>query len=205
MRAADDLAGCASILAVMRAATRFDSPGAVYGLFTRAEEVGLVGALLAAEQGLLPRNTTVVSVETSLALPGAEQGNGPVIRTGDRSTTFDNSAEAYLIAARETLFKDSESFKCQRQLMGAGGCEASAFSAYGYSVTGLAYPLGNWHNAGTGNTIVPETISLSDFANGVLLLTEAARLAGSRPASPSTARLRKPVGGNERHALLNSW
>jgi endoglucanase len=203
MRAADDLAGCASILAVMSAAAKFESPGAVYGLFTRAEEVGLVGALLAAEDILLPRDTVVVSVETSLALPGAEQGNGPVIRTGDRATTFDNAAEAYLVAAREQLTRGINGFKCQRQLMGAGGCEASAFAAYGYSVTGMAYPLGAWHNAGPDNTIVSEYISLDDFANGVILLTEAAKLAGTSPASTPTKRLREPVGPRERHALRN--
>jgi endoglucanase len=188
-------------MAVMYAAVEFESPGAVYGLFTRAEEVGLIGALLAAEGGLLPRDTTVVSVETSLALPGAEQGKGPVIRTGDRATTFDNAAEAYLAQAGRKLTQDVPGFKVQRQLMGAGGCEASAFAAYGYSVTGLAYPLGAWHNAGPDNTIVSEHISLDDFANGVLMLTEAAKLSGSSPASPSTRRLREPVGQRERHAL----
>ena len=48
MRALDDLAGCAAVLALLRASTEFETPGAVHGLFTRAEEVGLVGARLAA-------------------------------------------------------------------------------------------------------------------------------------------------------------
>lgn len=203
MRAADDLAGCATVTAVMATAADFDSPGAVYGLFTRAEEVGLVGALLAAEGALLPRDTVIVSVETSLALPGAEQGNGPVIRTGDRATTFDNSAEAYLMAARANLLAADPEFKSQRQLMAAGGCEASAFAAYGYAVTGMAYPLGAWHNAGPDNTIVAEYISLDDFAGGVLLAAEAAKLAGTAPASAATTRLRQPVGSKERHWLRN--
>jgi putative aminopeptidase FrvX len=203
MRAADDLAGCATVTAVMASAAQFNSPGAVYGLFTRAEEVGLIGSLLAAEDSLLPRDTVVVSVETSLALPGAEQGSGPVIRTGDRSTTFDNSAEAYLIAARANLLDEDPNFRSQRQLMGAGGCEASAFAAHGYAVTGMAYPLGGWHNDGPDNTIVPEYISLDDFAGGVLLATEAAKLAGTAPLSAGTTRLRQPVGSKERRRLRN--
>lgn len=203
MRAADDLAGCATITAVMATAAEFDTPGTVYGLFTRAEEVGLIGALLAAEDSLLPRDTIVVSIETSLALPGAEQGNGPVIRTGDRSTTFDNTAEAYLVSARSNLLAENPDYKCQRQLMGAGGCEASAFSAHGYAVTGMAYPLGAWHNAGPDKTIAPEYISLDDFAGGVLLASEATKLAGTHPASSSTTRLRQPVGSDERHWLRN--
>lgn len=201
MRAADDLAGCATIMAVMASAAEFDTPGAVYGLFTRAEEVGLIGALLAAEDSLLPRDTVVVSIETSLALPGAQQGDGPVIRTGDRATTFDNAAEAYLVQARANLLAEDPDFKCQRQLMGAGGCEASAFAAHGYLVTGMAYPLGAWHNAGPDRTIAPEYISLDDFAGGVLLATEAAKLAGTDPASPATSRLRQPVEGSHRHSL----
>lgn len=204
MRAADDLAGCATITAVMAAAAEFDSPGAVYGLFTRAEEVGLVGALLAAEDSLLPRDTIVVSVETSYALPGALQGDGPVIRTGDRATTFDNAAEAYLVQARSNLLAEDPGFKCQRQLMGAGGCEASAFAAHGYLVTGMAYPLGAWHNAGPDNTIAAEYISLDDFAGGVLLATEAAKLAGTDPVSPSTSRLREAVDGKHRHSLTRN-
>ncbi len=201
MRAADDLAGCATAIAVMAAATEHESPGSVYGLFTRAEEVGLIGALLAAEDVLLPRDTVVVSLETSLALPGAVQGEGPVIRTGDRATTFDNAAEAYLVKARSNLLAIDESFKCQRQLMGAGGCEASAFAAHGYDATGLAYPLGAWHNAGPDESIVAEYISLDDFANGVLLAAEAAKLAGTDPASPFTERLREPVSESHRRRL----
>lgn len=203
MRAADDLAGCATVTAVMATAAQFNSPGAVYGLFTRAEEVGLIGSLLAAEDSLLPRDTVVVSVETSLALPGAEQGSGPVIRTGDRATTFDNPAEAYLIAARANLLAEDPDYKCQRQLMGAGGCEASAFAAHGYAVTGMAYPLGAWHNAGPDNTIAAEYISLDDFAGGVLLAAEASKLAGTAPASAATTRLRQPVGSKERRSLRN--
>ena len=57
MRALDDLAGCAAVLALLRASTEFETPGAVHGLFTRAEEVGLVGARLAAADGLLPKDT----------------------------------------------------------------------------------------------------------------------------------------------------
>ena len=44
MRALDDLAGCASILAALSVLSRQPAPGDVYCVFTRAEEVGLVGA-----------------------------------------------------------------------------------------------------------------------------------------------------------------
>jgi len=190
MRALDDLAGCAASLAALRAAVSVETPATVYGLFTRAEETGLVGARLAAEDGLLPRATVIVSVESSRTLPGAEVGKGPVIRVGDVRTTFDNRAEAYLVAARERLASRAGAFPCQRQLMSGGTCEASAFAAHGYSVTGLAFPLGNYHNAGPDNTVAAEYIALADFAGGAILLAEAASLAGTVPISASTARLR---------------
>ena len=59
MRAADDLAGCAAILTALREMAAAPTPGTVYGLFTRAEEAGLIGARLAAEDGLLPKETVV--------------------------------------------------------------------------------------------------------------------------------------------------
>ena len=59
MRAADDLAGCASILAALAELSVQPPPGDVYGVFTRAEEVGLMGARLLAESGRLPKETLV--------------------------------------------------------------------------------------------------------------------------------------------------
>ncbi len=190
MRALDDLAGCAATLAALKAVAHVETQGAVYGLFTRAEETGLIGARLAAEDGLLPRNAVIVSVESSRALPGAEIGKGPVIRVGDARTTFDGRAEAYLTVARERLTARTGGFACQRQLMSGGSCEASAFAAFGYQTTGLAFPLGNYHNAGPDNTVAAEYISLADFAGGAALLAEAASLAGRAPVSASATRLR---------------
>ncbi|MDA1256907.1 MAG: hypothetical protein O3C10_03570 [Chloroflexi bacterium] len=199
MRAADDLAGCASILAVLRSAMEEPTPGAVYGLFTRAEEVGLVGARLAAADRLLPPGTIVVSVETSSVLPGAEIGGGPVVRTGDRMTTFSFEAEEYLAAAVSGI-GDSP---VQRQLMQAGTCEGTAFARHGYPTTGLAFPLGAWHNNGPEDTIRPEFIHHDDFATGVALLAGAAALAGSNPSSAAGDRISaRPVA--EERRLLDS-
>ena len=186
MRALDDLAGCAAVLALLRAATEFETPGAVHGLFTRAEEVGLVGARLAAADGMLPKDTVVISVESSRTLPGAEIGRGPVIRVGDARTTFDADAEAYLATARDRLASAGE-FRSQRQLMSGGVCEATAFSAFGYRTTGMAFPLANYHNGSPGGSVAAESIALADFAGGVSLLVETARLAGTSPRTQSSA------------------
>ena len=199
MRAADDLAGCASILAALKAlAQEPGNPGDVYGVFTRAEEVGLVGARLMAEAGTLPPETLVVSAESSRTLPGAEQGLGPVIRVGDAGSTFNNEAESCLIKAREALQSApqgggpglGQEFKAQRQLMSGGVCEASAFAVHGYRTTGIAFPLGNYHNGAPGGQVEAEFIHRDDFLGGVRLMVEAARQVGQR----ETTRFRQRIG-----------
>ena len=173
MRACDDLAGCAATLATLEIASRRDEPVDVYGVFTRAEEVGLVGARLLAASARLPAETVVVSVESSRTLPGAEQGNGPVIRVGDAASTFSQSAEEHLQTARQQLLRRDPPVPVQRQLMSGGVCEATAFAANGYSSTGIAFPLEHYHNGLGENAIRAETIHVADFLGGVELLTEA--------------------------------
>ena len=192
MRAVDDLAGCGSILAALAELTEGDAPpGDVYGVFTRAEEVGLVGARLMAEAGTLPPETLVISAESSRTLPGAEMGEGPVIRVGDAGYTFTAEAESVLIRAREVLQKRDGGFKCQRQLMSGGTCEASAFAVFGYQTTGIAFPLGNYHNGAPEGRIEAEYIHIDDYLGGVELLTEAARRVSDRANTAFRQRLRE--------------
>ena len=194
MRAADDLAGCATILAALgRLASGPEQAtghvGRVYGIFTRAEEVGLVGARLLAEAGSLPKDCIVVSLEASRSLPGALIGDGPVIRVGDATFTFEAGAESVLNRAREQLQEKLPGFRCQRQLMSGGTCEASAFIYHGYRATGIALPLGNYHNATEDGGIGPEYISIDDLEQAVELVEEAARSVASRHLSRSSQRM----------------
>lgn len=195
MRAADDLAGCGCILTAL-SALRDDPPaGDVYGVFTRAEEVGLVGARLLAEAGTLPADTLVVSLESSRTLPGAEIGGGPVIRVGDAGSTFDSDAESALIRAREILTAQNPDFRCQRQLMSGGVCEASAFLAYGYRSTGVAFPLGNYHNGAPDGSIAAEYIHHDDYLNGAALITAAAQQVPNRWDTAFSRRIRQVPDG----------
>ncbi|MDA0264552.1 MAG: M20/M25/M40 family metallo-hydrolase [Chloroflexi bacterium] len=204
MRAVDDLAGCGSILAALARLTAGDPPpGDVYGVFTRAEEVGLVGARLMAEAGTLPPETLVISAESSRTLPGAEMGEGPVIRVGDAGFTFTADAEAVLVRARETLREKDSGFKCQRQLMSGGTCEASAFAVYGYQTTGIAFPLGNYHNGAPEGRIEAEYIHVDDYLGGVDLITEAARRVSDRANTAFRQRLRE-VPPEMRQRMLDS-
>ncbi|MFB3120349.1 MAG: M28 family peptidase [Stenotrophomonas maltophilia] len=175
MRALDDLAGCGSILTALSILSQEEPPVDVFGVFTRAEEVGLVGARLLAEANTLPKDTLVVSLESSRSLPGAEIGGGPVIRVGDAAFTFSAEAETVLTKAREILQDRPEPIKIQRQLMSGGTCEASAFAMQGYRATGIAFPLGNYHNGAPEERIEAEFIDLGDFLGGVELIAEAVR------------------------------
>lgn len=189
MRSLDDLAGCASILAALAVLSRQPVPGDVYGVFTRAEEVGLVGARVMGEARTLPEHTLVVSLESSRTLPGAEIGGGPVIRVGDAGFTFNADAESALIKARETLQARPEGFKVQRQLMSGGTCEASAFALYGYRTTGIAFPLGNYHNGAPEDKIEAEYIHQDDFFGGIELIVEASLSVSERVDTAFRRRL----------------
>lgn len=186
LRAADDLVGCAAILLTLGELVRRGAETSVYGVFTRAEEIGLVGATLLAEAGELPREAIVVSLEASRELPGAEMGQGPVIRVGDRARSFDPEAEAVLLAARGKLQAADRGALVQRQLMSGGTCEATAFGLQGYRATGVAIPLGNYHNVGPEQSIAAEYVSARDFSTEVDLLVAAAEVIGQPTASQWT-------------------
>ena len=172
LRAADDLAGCALMVAVLDALRVEARPHHCYALFTRAEEPGLYGARLAAEDRLLPDGTIVVSIETSRELSGAQARRGPVIRVGDFHHTFDDRAESYLRVAAERLALLRPPISTQRMLMYGGTCEGSAFLDAGYATTAIALPLRNYHNDGPAGP-ASEIISLMDFRAAVALLGEA--------------------------------
>lgn len=176
MRAADDLAGCALIVLVLLGLRNEQAPHDVHAIFTRAEETGLYGARLAAEDGLLPRDAYVVSVEASRALPGAEAGRGIVVRAGDFHNTFSNEAERYLRVARERLAE--RGIPAQRALLVGGTCEASSFVRLGWTATGIALPNVNYHNAAADGGFAPEIVRLGDLLSGISLGIEAALAAG---------------------------
>jgi hypothetical protein len=55
--------------------------------------------------------------------------------------------------------------------MDGGACEATAFCAAGYRSSGLALPLGGYHNASDDAPgIVPETVQVADHLAEVRLL-----------------------------------
>ena len=166
-RACDDLLGVAAVVAALEGAARSGEGPPVMGLLTRAEEVGLLGALEAARLGTVPQDALVLSLECSKALADAPQGGGVVIRVGDRASIFDPALTAALVERASRV----GGLRWQRKLMDGGVCEASAFGAAGWRTSGLAVPLANYHNnADDGSGIAPESVLVEDFLAEVRLL-----------------------------------
>ena len=190
----DDLAGCAAALAALdrvRGKADFRHFGV---MLTRAEEVGLIGAIHAAKNQTIPPDARILSIETSRTLPTAPIGAGPIIRTGDRGTVFDHELTNRISRAAEAA-----GLKHQTKLMDGGECEATAFGAYGYQATGLCVPLGYHHNRGNLDDFekglappIPmyEEISLNDFHGLVdLLVTAVAAVDQEDPIRDTLDRL----------------
>jgi putative aminopeptidase FrvX len=197
-RAIDDLVGCAAMLLTFWRLVQEKANADLYGIFTRAEEVGLVGAEMFFQSKTLPKDTIVISIEASKTLPGAAHGEGPVIRAGDRAFTFDEPAEFVLKQAAIQLGCDvaartPQTAKIQRQLMTGGRCEAGAAILNGYMATGLAFPLGNYHNVSEHLSLEPEYIHLQDFVTGVNLLQQAALLMHELPRLREEFRQKEAV------------
>ena len=149
------------------------------GLLTRAEEVGFVGAVRHLELGWIKnarRPVICISLEASRNLPGAEIGKGPVVRQGDRRTTFESNA---LQVLTELAIKTPPDHH-QRRVMDGGACEATATTAWGLPTVGITLPLGNYHNQGLDggmdcprdNGPAPEFVHLDDI-EGELKLCKA--------------------------------
>jgi putative aminopeptidase FrvX len=163
-RACDDLVGCAVIVATFIELEQTEAEGACLALFTRAEEVGLVGAVKLASSGLVPDDLTIISIETSSERPPAKIGEGPILRVGDKSNIFDSAATLTLgqIASESHI-------PVQRCLMPGGTCEATAYQLYGYRSAALCVALGNYHNCAPENEIGAEFVSFSDVQGLVRL------------------------------------
>jgi putative aminopeptidase FrvX len=170
-RACDDLIGCAAIVATFEELERSESEASVYGLFTRAEEVGFVGAIHLAKSGEISREITVISLECSSEKGGAcKMGDGAILRVGDRTSIFDSDTMGSLAE----IAKVAE-IPVQRCLMSGGTCEATAFQLYGYRCGALCIALGNYHNCGPDERIEPEFVSIRDVQGMARLCVEVAR------------------------------
>src|SRR5262245_23679714 len=163
-RGCDDIAGCAAMLALLERLSKRRAKADVYCLFTRAEEVGFVGAIGAAKTGTIPKRLPIIAIETSKALANAKIGEGPILRVGDKSSVFTPEVTAFCYRVAQDLAEKRKSFRFQRKLMDGGTCESTAYYAYGYAATGMCVALGNYHNMNMERKrIESEYISLADW------------------------------------------
>ena len=174
-----------------------------------AEEVGFVGAIGAATNGLVPKNARLVCLENSRSFPESPIHGGPIVRVGDRMTVFSPDLTNDISALMTTHAAATPSFKWQRKLMAGGACEATAFSAFGFQSTCLCLPLGNYHNMQAIDEVVagqrpakvgPEFIGVDDY-HGLIEMLEvlASGLDSKRSAAPLHVRLR---GLRRRNAVV---
>jgi endoglucanase len=162
-------------------------------LFTRAEEIGFIGAIAAVKLTTMPMDARVIALENSRSFAESPIHGGPIVRVGDRVSVFsptltdaiakraeEIAGGASTVTASQKL-KDLPPWKWQRKLMAGGACEASVFYNAGYEATCVCLPLGNYHNmadldnvqAGTNTrpaTIAREFIGVDDYHGLIDLL-----------------------------------
>ncbi|MEO1583712.1 MAG: hypothetical protein AAFR96_03955 [Planctomycetota bacterium] len=194
-------------------------------LFTRAEEIGFIGAIAATRLGTIPRDAKVIALENSRAFPEAPIGGGPIVRVGDRLTIFSPRLTDDIARIAEEIAggpsaptasqKDGDlpKWKWQRKLMAGGACEATVFCHAGLDATCVCLPLGNYHNmadlaavqAGTNTeppTVGREHISLADAQGMVDLLVACYERLGSPPKSKTAERIDRLW--DERRGILDA-
>jgi endoglucanase len=191
-RACDDLLGCAEIICLFNELEKRRAGVHCVGLFTRAEEVGFVGAIKLAQSKPLPPNVTILSLETSTPRGTAEIGKGPIVRVGDRVSSFDGPATAKLLAAARR-----EGIAVQRCLLDGGTCEATAYQLYGYTCAAASLALGNYHNCTPDGKVAAEYVSVDDFT-GMVRLCLATVLRGKKRGDPQQ-ELRRKLEANARN------
>jgi putative aminopeptidase FrvX len=173
--ACDDLAGVAAAICALDKIKRLPAMGHVGLLFTRAEEIGFVGAIAAAKNRTVQKSSRLLCLETSRSFPESPIGGGPILRVGDKSSVF---GPEITNAAAEIMYAQ-KNFLWQRKLMPGGTCESTAFCEYGYLSTCLCLALGNYHNMkdidgvlqkNKPAKVAPEVISVNDFHGLVEML-----------------------------------
>ena len=165
-RVCDDLIGCVAIVALFEELDRKKINVACHGIFTRAEEVGFVGAIHLARNWPLGGEVRFVSLETSSPVGAAEIGEGPAIRVGDKMTVFDDGITGDLVEAAR-----ANEIKAQRRLLDGGSCEATAMQLLGVRAAGISVLLNGYHNCGENDEIVCESVDFNDVKGLVDLIT----------------------------------
>jgi endoglucanase len=206
-RGIDDQGGVAAALAMLDELHARPPRVPIAVLLTRAEEEGFVGAVAAVlKPQLLRKSDRIIAIECSAVQPYAPQGQGVIIRVGDKTSIFNSALTYFLTEQAAALARKDRTFKFQRALMPGGTCEATVYDAYGYTAAAVCIPLGNYHNMDRAKKrIGPEYIDVGDWKNMVKLFLHLART-GDKFSADNSA-LRERVARRYRrlkHLLSNS-
>lgn len=174
-RAIDDLCAVALCLALFDRLEASGWRGSVGALFTRAEEVGFAGALAWVRTTAFPRSATIVNLEMSNARAHTPLGAGPILRVGDRISTFDPAVTEALEEAARGLERRERGFRWQRALMDGGACEATVYAHAGFRAGALCLPLRNYHNHAPRGGVATEYVHEDDARNLLLWMEAYAR------------------------------
>lgn len=170
--ACDDLAAVAAALSTLEVLRRRTDAAHVGLLFTRAEEIGFIGAIAACKHKSVPKNARLICLENSRSFAESPIGAGPIVRVGDKMSVFGPTLTNRISMIMMEHQKTHPVFKWQRKLMPGGTCEATTFTTYGYESTCLCLPLGNYHNMTDIDGVAkgkrpakvgPEFISIDDY------------------------------------------
>lgn len=191
-RVCDDLAGAAAALSMLDQLRRNPPASTVAVLLTRAEEEGFIGAMAASMRPrLLRKSDRIIAIETSAEQPYAPQGAGPIIRVGDRTSTFNSALTYFLTQQAEALKKSRKHFVYQRALMPGGTCEATVYDVYGFHAASICVALGNYHNMDRPrNKIAAEYIHIDDWKGMTDLFIRIARAGHEYSGSHTALRQR---------------
>lgn len=201
-RAIDDLCAVAACLTTFQRLRAARWRGTVGALFTRAEEVGFAGALGFVRATTLPRSTLVVNLEMSSERKHAPQGKGPILRVGDRITTFDPGVSEALEDVARSLEAEDRSFRWQRALMDGGACEATVYAHAGFRAGALCLPLRNYHNHAPSGRMGMEYVDAADAEHLVRWMVAIAKALPARRGSRRVARRLDELWSRRRAELL---
>ena len=151
-KALDDRAGCTALIEIMRVlhASSCDLPFDVYFAFTRCEEIGISGAVVAANT-VAPDYAIVMEATAVNDLPGVSgpakvsmTGDGVVVSLVDAGTIYDPAFVRYALQTGE-----DKGIKCQVKQFASGANDARVIqrSLSGVRVLGLSLPTRYIHSA----------------------------------------------------------
>ena len=200
--ACDDLAGAAAMFEAYGRLLKAGGDADVRLLCTRAEEIGFIGAIGACKSGIIPKRARLIALETSKSFADSPIGGGPIVRIGDRTSTFDPGLTYAVGQIAQRIAGEDPSFTWQRKLMPGGTCEASAYQALGYTATCVCLALGNYHNMDEdAGRIDREFISLADYHGLVRLLQAVAESLDKPDQAPGLASRLDQLFADYRHVL----